>query len=97
MASTFIRRVFQEELAEIEAETQRRELEAQRREAALLQDLQQMVEETLLARFPEIPARLYAQVRQVADRAVLKELHRALLQAPDQVAAESILARLDEV
>jgi len=86
MTSSFIRHVFREEIAE--------------REASLRQEtvstLIAQAEETAILRFPNLPAHLAFNIRELADVATLRQLHRDLLTAPDQAAAEQILAALAE-
>lgn len=53
------------------------------REAMLYQNLQQMVEETVMIRFPQAPARLILLLRSIPDLAQLRAVHRAILQAND--------------
>ncbi len=56
--------------------------------------LQDVVEEVVISRFPNTPAILVRNIRTVTDMSQLSTLHRALLQAPDQAAAEALLVAL---
>lgn len=56
---------------------------SEERERALYQNLQQMVEETLILRFPQAPARLILLLRTISDVAHLRAVHRSVLQATD--------------
>ncbi|MFN8516537.1 MAG: hypothetical protein U0841_28940 [Chloroflexia bacterium] len=96
MASTFIRRVFQEEFDELEAESRRREADAQRREAAMLERFQNVVADTVAVRFPNVPVRLFLKVKDVSDLDALQSLHKELVLAADQAEAERILAQIGE-
>lgn len=53
------------------------------REAMLHQQLQQMVEETVMIRFPQAPAGLILLLRSITDIARLRSVHRSVLQATD--------------
>jgi hypothetical protein len=53
--------------------------------------LAQMVEDALIARFPNAPLTLAAAIRQVQDAHRLQELHAAVLRAPDQASVERLL------
>jgi predicted transposase YdaD len=89
MASTFIRHIFQQEFDELQAESKQRE-------AALLQDLQQMTEEVVVVRFPGTPIGFVQPIKQISDYEALRALHAALLRAADQTEAERILGQIDE-
>ena len=85
MSSTFIRNIFQEEFAA-----------AEQREAILRQSLQRMVEEMVLVRFPEVPARLFHRIHHLTEHTALQTLHTALLRAADQAEAERLLTQIGE-
>ena len=85
MSSTFIRNIFQEEFAA-----------AEQRVVALQQNLRQMVEDAILVRFPDVPARLFHRIHHLTDPTELQTLNLALLRAIDQAEAERLLAQIGE-
>lgn len=54
-------------------------------------ELAELVQEALAARFPNAPISLADLIRQVRGPETLKQLHRAVLHAPDQAAAEQVI------
>ena len=70
----------------------RSEYEAQLRR----QELQQILEDTLLVRFPDIPFALVRNVRWIEQPAVLSRLIVAVQQMPDLAAAEQLLREAAE-
>jgi hypothetical protein len=59
-----------------------------------MKDAQDAIEEIVTLRFPNTPIVLVRNIRSVPDRERLTVLRRALLQAPDQAAAERLLATI---
>lgn len=102
MGSTFIRRIFEEEIAEVEAamqrrfDAERRQDEVARREAELLESLQSMVEDTVAIRFPAITFGRVRVIRRLSDPHTLQTLNTPILCAADQAEAERILDELGE-
>jgi hypothetical protein len=103
MASSFIQYVFKEEFAELQqqaAAAQQQAAAAQQQVVAAQQQAVSMLvdqsEEIAMLRFPDLQARYIRNIRQLSDVDALRELHRALVLAPDQPAAERILAALAE-
>jgi hypothetical protein len=82
MSSTFIRQIFQEEFDTADA--------------AWRQRMQELAQEVVSVRFPEMPVRLFMKVQEVTDPDALRSLHMALLRAADQAEAERILAQIGE-
>lgn len=76
-------------IAEMEA---KRDAEVAEREAKRDAELAELVVEILAARFPSAPISLANLIRQVRGPEELKQLHRAILHAPDQAAAELAIA-----
>lgn len=87
MASDLISYLVDEKVAEIE----KKHSEAEQRYIA---EMQQAVEDVVILRFPNTPAVLVRYIRAVADMSQLSTLRRAILQAPDQRAAEALLAAI---
>jgi hypothetical protein len=84
IASDLITYLVDEKVAEVVAEVER----------AYMKDAQDAIEEIVTLRFPNTPIVLVRNIRSVPDRERLSLLRRALLQAPDQAAAERLLATI---
>lgn len=80
-----------DEIAEQRAEW---EQERQAERAHLEQVLRQTVEDTILARFPAMPPALVAALGTVHDAAALRQVHHAVLYAPDQGSVEHLLGEI---
>lgn len=80
MSSDLISYLVDEKVAEVERE--------------YVKDAQDAVEDIVTLRFPKTPVILVRNIRSVTDRERLTVLRRALLQAPDQAAAEALLAAI---
>jgi hypothetical protein len=86
MSSDLFDELMKDREAELRAEL-RSEYEAQLRR----QELQQILEDTLLVQFPAAPLALVRTIRQVQQPAVLSRLIVAVQQVPDLAAAEQLL------
>lgn len=80
MSSDLISYLVDEKVAEVERE--------------YVKDAQDAVEDIVTLRFPNTPVILVRNIRAITDRERLTVLRRALLQAPDQAAAEALLAAI---
>jgi hypothetical protein len=83
--------------AQLERERERERAAPEREQAhaaQLEQELIQLVEDAVSARFPATPVALVAPIRQVRDPRRLREMHTAVLQAPDQASVERLLRGL---
>jgi len=88
MASELMDLLVGYKIAEMDARFAAREAE---RDAEREAELAELVLDTLTARFPSAPISLVDLIRQVRGPEVLKQLHRAILHAPDQAAAEQVI------
>src|SRR6185437_13010726 len=85
MASDLISYLFEDKIAEVREET-RQEARDEWRSTLTL-----MVEDAIIARFPSTPISLMSLVHQLHDPRQLQDLHREVLQAPDQPAVEELV------
>ena len=83
-----VERERERERVEREREQERVERERTRR------NFEQAVEDAMIARFPAAPLALAATMREIRDPEQLLQLHRAILTAPDQAAAERAIREL---
>jgi predicted transposase YdaD len=91
MSSDLLTYLMREKTAELERQRaeERAELERQSTETARLrQTLEQAVEDAMIVRFPTAPFALVDALRAIRDPEHLLRLHRAILEAPDQLSAE---------
>lgn len=79
MASDLLSYLMEEKLAEVEA--------------AALRQLQTMLEEAVIARFPDAPIALVHDIRHVTDPQQLQQLNGAVIRAADLAAFEQTLAQ----
>lgn len=77
MSSDLFTLVYEEQLAEMNQERQR-----------LYATIQDIIEETLMMRFPMAPIRLFKHLRQIRDTQTLHQLHQTILAAPDLATIE---------
>lgn len=88
-----LREMYEAKLREQEEQLRRQQEEEQlrRQQEQFRQELQQMLEDTLLVRFPTAPLVLMRDIRRVPSLAELRHLIVAVQQVPDQAAAEQLL------
>ncbi|RRR65523.1 MAG: hypothetical protein EI684_22885 [Candidatus Viridilinea halotolerans] len=68
--------------------------ELQQTRITLSRAIQELVEDTVIFRFPATPAVLVRNIRSCTDAEQLAALHHAILQAPDQPTVEALLTAL---
>jgi hypothetical protein len=98
MSSDLFDELMKDREAELRAEL-RSEYEAQLRQQEIQlrrQELQQILEDTLLVQFPDIPFAMVRNVRGIEQPAVLSHLIVAVQQVPDLAAAEQLLREAAE-
>jgi hypothetical protein len=90
MASDLLSYLMEEKLAELESAQQTKIAEL---EATALRQLQTMLEEAVIARFPNAPIALVHDIRHVTDPQQLQQLNVAVIRADDLAAFERALAQ----
>jgi hypothetical protein len=95
MSTDLISYLLQDKVAEFEQqkaalEQQKAALEQQR--VIAVQALQQAIEDVVVTRFPDAPARLMRGIRAYTDPVQLEQLHHAVLTVPDLAEVERLLS-----
>jgi len=92
-------RAERERVERVERERERERVEREREQERVERErtrrnFEQAVEDAMIARFPAAPLALAATMREIRDPEQLLQLHRAILTAPDQAAAERAIREL---
>ena len=90
LAEAWAERAERERVERVERERERERVERERTR----RNFEQAVEDAMIARFPAAPLALAATMREIRDPEQLLQLHRAILTAPDQAAAERAIREL---
>lgn len=99
LAEAWAERAERERVERVERERERERVEREREQERVERErtrrnFEQAVEDAMIARFPAAPLALAATMREIRDPEQLLQLHRAILTAPDQAAAERAIREL---